>query len=255
MVLDAFRLDGRTALVTGASSGLGRHFAKTLAEAGATVVVAARRRDRLESLAKEIADAGGTAHTIDLDVTRSASVDEAFAAIDELKLELDIVVNNAGIARSDFAAELSEEDWDAVMDTNLKGVFLVAKAASQRMIKRGKGGSIVNIASVLGYRVAKSLSAYIAAKAGVVRFTQALALENARFGIRVNSIAPGYFSTEINEGFLETEAGQKNLQQVPMRRAGRNEELSGALLLASDAGSYMTGSNVTVDGGHLCSSL
>ncbi len=256
MALDSFRLDGRTALVTGASSGLGRHFAQVLAAAGATVILAARRRERLEALAQEIADAGGTAHCVDLDVADSASVDRAFAEIDELGTGLDIVVNNAGIARGGFAAELSEADWDAVIDTNLKGVFLVAKAATRRMIERGKGGSIVNIASVLGYRVAKALSPYIAAKSAVVKFTQALALENCRYGIRVNSIAPGYFSTEINQGFLETEAGQKNIRQVPMRRAGKYEELSGALLLlASDAGSYMTGSNITVDGGHLCSSL
>ncbi|MDZ7644222.1 MAG: SDR family oxidoreductase [Woeseiaceae bacterium] len=256
MTDDRFRLDGRTALVTGASSGLGSHFARTLASAGATVVLAARRRERLESLAKKITDAGGTAHCVDIDVTDGESVDKAFAEIDALGLELDILVNNAGIARSGFVSELSEEDWDAVLDTNLKGVFLVARAATQRMIKRGQGGSIVNIASVLGYRVSKALSPYIAAKSGVVNFTRALALENCRFGIRVNSIAPGYFSTEINQGFLETEAGRKNLQQVPMRRAGRYEELDGALLLlASDAGSYMTGSNITVDGGHLCSSL
>lgn len=254
--LPDFRLDGRTALVTGASSGLGRHFAKTLAAAGATVVAAARRRDRLEDLVGEIANAGGTAHCVDLDVTSGDSVEKAFADIDDLDLGLDVVVNNAGIARPGFVSELSESDWDAVMDTNVKGVFLVAKAATQRMIARGEGGSIINIASVLGFRVAKSLSPYIAAKAAVVRFTQALALENCRYGIRVNAIAPGYFSTEINQGFLETEAGRKNLQQVPMRRAGRYEELSGPLLLlASNAGSYMTGSTVTVDGGHLCSSL
>lgn len=252
MALPDFRLDGRVALVTGASSGLGRHFATVLREAGATVILAARRRERLESLAAEL----GNAHVVDLDVTNSESVEAAFAEIDGKGLELDVVVNNAGIARKGFVSELPEEDWDAVLDTNLKGVFLVSKAASQRMIRRGEGGSIVNIASVLGYRVSKALAAYIAAKSGVVNFTKALALENVRYGIRVNSIAPGYFSTEINEDFLDTEAGQQMLKAVPMRRAGRYEELSGALLLlASDAGSYMTGSNITVDGGHLCSSL
>jgi len=252
MALPDFRLDGRVALVTGASSGLGRHFATVLSEAGATVILAARRRERLESLATEL----GNAQVVDLDVTDSKSVDAAFGEIDGKGLELDVVVNNAGIARKGFVSELPEEDWDAVLDTNLKGVFLVSKAASQRMIRRGEGGSIINIASVLGYRVSKALAAYIAAKSGVVNFTKALALENVRYGIRVNSIAPGYFSTEINQDFLETEAGQQMLQAVPMRRAGRYEELSGPLLLlASDAGSYMTGSNITVDGGHLCSSL
>jgi len=252
MALPDFRLDGRVALVTGASSGLGRHFATVLSEAGATVILAARRRERLESLAAEL----GNAHVVDLDVTDSGSVDTAFAEIDGKGLEPDVVVNNAGIARKGFVSELPEEDWDAVLDTNLKGVFLVSKAASQRMIRRGEGGSIVNIASVLGYRVSKALAAYIAAKSGVVNFTKALALENVRYGIRVNSIAPGYFSTEINEDFLETDAGRQMLKAVPMRRAGRYAELSGPLLLlASDAGSYMTGSNITVDGGHLCSSL
>ncbi|HZW60201.1 MAG TPA: SDR family oxidoreductase, partial [Woeseiaceae bacterium] len=149
-----------------------------------------------------------------------------------------------------------EADWDAVLDTNLKGVFMAAQAAARTMIENGNGGSIVNVASILGYRISKALGAYIAAKSGVVNLTKTMALEWARFRIRVNSIAPGYFQTEINEHFLDTEVGQRMVKQVPLRRVGRIEELAGPLLLlASDAGSYMTGSNLTVDGGHLCSSL
>ena len=165
-------------------------------------------------------------------------------------------MNNSGISREGFLVDLSEEDWDAVIDTNLKGVFLVAQAAARAMIKAEKPGSIINIASVLGFRVAKMLSSYIAAKSGVVNLTKTMALEWARYGIRVNAIAPGYFLTEINEHFFKTDAAKQMLVQIPMRRIGELGELSGPLLLlASDAGSYMTGSTIEVDGGQLCSSL
>lgn len=256
MTADSYRLDDKLALVTGAGSGLGRQFALTLAEAGADVVLAARRQDKLAETRSLVEEIGGTAVVLEMDVSDSGSVNAAFSQLDEEQRAVDILVNNAGISRAGFLADLSEADWDAVVDTNLKGVFLVAQATARRMMAQGKGGSIINIASILGYRVSKSLGSYIAAKSGVVRLTQAMALEWARFGIRVNSIAPGYFPTEINDNFLETEVGKMMLKQVPMRRAGDTRELAGPLLLlASDAGSYMTGSNLTVDGGHLCNSL
>ncbi len=256
MTADSYRLDGKLALVTGAGSGLGRQFALTLAEAGADVVLAARRQDKLAETRSLVEEIGGTAVVLEMDVSDSGSVNAAFSQLDDDQRSVDILVNNAGISRAGFLADLSEADWDAVVDTNLKGVFLVAQATARRMMAQGKGGSIINIASILGYRVSKSLGSYIAAKSGVVRLTQAMALEWARFGIRVNSIAPGYFPTEINDNFLETEVGKMMLKQVPMRRAGDTRELAGPLLLlASDAGSYMTGSNLTVDGGHLCNSL
>jgi NAD(P)-dependent dehydrogenase (short-subunit alcohol dehydrogenase family) len=251
-----FRLDDRVALVTGAGSGLGRRFAQTLAAAGASVVLGARRADRLEETADLIRCAGGRARSLPLDVTDSQSVQNAFRVIREEVGVADIIVNNAGVSRSSFLADLSEEDWDDVIDTNLKGVFLVAREAVRELIEAGKPGSVINIASILAYRVSKTLSAYIAAKNGVVGLTQAMALEWARHGIRVNAIAPGYFKSEITEKYFATLEGEKTLKQVPMRRIGRLEELDGPLLLlASDAGSFMTGSTVTADGGHLVSSL
>ncbi|MCB1841380.1 MAG: SDR family oxidoreductase [Halioglobus sp.] len=253
---DLFGLAGRTAMVTGAGSGLGQQFAMTLAAAGAKVVLAARRAGKLAETRALVNDAGGVAFCVALDVSDAASVQRCFAELDESGHSLDIVVNNAGVNRPGFLADLSEADWDVVLDTNLKGVFLVAQAAARQMMARGSAGSIINIASILGYRVSKNLGSYIAAKSGGVNLTRAMALEWARFGIRVNSIAPGYFETEMNSGFLNSDAGQAMLRQVPMRRNGSLPELDGPLLLlASAAGSYMTGSNLTVDGGHLCSSL
>ena len=251
-----FSLDGKTALVTGAGSGLGRQFAQVLAEAGARVVLAARRREKLEETAQLIADHGGSASCVDLDVSDSASVNNCFAEIESSAGAVDILVNNAGIARQDFLVDMNEEDWDAVIDTNLKGVFLVAQKAAQAMIKAEKPGSIINIGSILGLRVSKALSSYIAAKSGVIHMTKAMALEWAQFGIRVNAIAPGYFVTEMNQEQFESGAGEILVKRVPLRRIGDVEELSGAiLLLASDAGSFMTGSTIAVDGGQLCNSL
>jgi NAD(P)-dependent dehydrogenase (short-subunit alcohol dehydrogenase family) len=256
MILERFRVDGRLALITGAGSGLGRQFALTLAEAGATVALAARRREKLEETAEAVRDIGGAALCLDLDVADSRSVGACLAELDERAGPADILINNAGIARQAFATDLTETDWDAVIDTNLKGVFMMAQAVARTMIKAGKGGSIVNVASILGLRVAKGLAAYNVSKAGVIHLTKTLALEFSRYGIRVNALAPGYFVTEINQAEFEQGAAELIRKRVPMGRVGDIEEIGGPmLLLASEAGGYMTGSIVEVDGGHLCASL
>jgi NAD(P)-dependent dehydrogenase (short-subunit alcohol dehydrogenase family) len=251
-----FDVRGRLALVTGASSGLGDNFARRLAAEGATVAVAARRTDRLEKLVAGIGAKGGKAQAFALDVADPASVEAAFAAIVQALGAPDIVVNNAGIAQTKPAIELTEADWRGVMDTNIDGAWRVAQAGAKAMVAAKKGGSIINIASVLGLRVSTHLLAYAAAKAALVQVTKALALEWARYGIRVNAIAPGYIETEINSGFFRTEAGQAMVKRVPQRRIGAPSDLDGALLLlASEAGAYMTGSIVVVDGGHVVNSL
>lgn len=246
-------LEGKAALVTGASSGLGRHFAAVLAEAGAKVVLAARRIERLEELAAELQSKGHNAHAVAIDVTDRGSVDAGFNAAEEAVGPLSVVVNNAGIADPTYFTSMTEESWRGVLDVNLDGVFRVAQEASRRMQATG-GGSIINIASVLGLGVVKSLAHYCSSKAAVLQLTKAMALELSRSGIRVNALAPGYISTEMNSDFLVSDDGQKLLSKVPMVRAGQLKELDGPLLLlASDAGSYMTGSVVSVDGGTLLS--
>jgi NAD(P)-dependent dehydrogenase (short-subunit alcohol dehydrogenase family) len=247
-----FSLDGKVALVTGASSGLGNHFARVLAGAGAKVALAARRLDRLEALAGEISGMGGQAAAVVLDVTDRASVIRAFDVAESKLGAVTILVNNAGVPSGSYLRDTHEAEWRAVMDVNLDGVFRVGQEAARRMAAARTGGCIVNIASILSFAVLKSLSAYSASKAAVVSLTKSMALELARDGIRVNAIAPGYFSTELNDEFLESEAGKRILSRVPLRRAGALEELDGPLLLlASDAGAFMTGSVLVVDGGHL----
>jgi NAD(P)-dependent dehydrogenase (short-subunit alcohol dehydrogenase family) len=247
-----FDLSGKVALVTGASSGLGAHFAKCLGEAGASVVLAARRADRLQSLQAELAAKNIKATTVDLDVQSAESVGAAL----EKAGPLDIVINNAGISIVKPALEMPEKDWDAVVDTNLRGAWLVAQGAAKRWVADKRPGSIVNIASILGLRTIGQVAPYNASKAGLIHLTQALAMEWARYRIRVNAICPGYIETEMNSPFWKTPAGQKLIERIPQRRIGQPEHLDGALLLlASDAGTFMTGSVLTVDGGHMVSSL
>lgn len=248
---NTFDVAGRGILITGASQGLGANFARTLAAHGAKLVLAARQVAKLEALQAEIEAAGGGAATVAMDVTSgAAAIDAAIAeTAEKLGGRIDVLINNAGIAVSKPFLKLTEEDWDATVDTNLKGAFLVAQAVAKRMVETG-GGSIVNIASVLGTEVMGNLVPYCASKAGVNHMTRAMALELARYNIRVNAIAPGYIETDINASFFETEGGQKLLRKVAQRKLGAAVDLDGALLLlSSDASAFMTGSVVTVDGG------
>lgn len=247
----AHDLSDKVALVTGASSGLGRHFAELLAANGAKVALAARRLDRLTEAADAITARGGRAAAVAMDVTRTDSVVAAFDAAEQALGPVAILVNNAGVPSGSRFTETTDEDWRKVLDVNLDGVFRVGREAAKRMKARGDGGTIVNIASILGLGVLRNLASYAASKAAVIHLTRAMALELARDRIRVNALAPGYFSTEFNADFLASEAGKRLMARVPQQRFGTIEELDGPLLLlASEAGSYMTGSVLTVDGGH-----
>lgn len=253
---DIFDITGKAALVTGASSGFGHFFAEALAARGVRVVIAARRVDRLSALAERIASHGGQCHAVALDVSSAASVNQAVDAAWQWSGGLDILVNNAGIGANASVLDMSEEEWDVNMDTNLKGAFLVAQQFAKRCVDARTPGSIINIASILGLRVAQQLSSYCASKAGLLHLTKAMALELARYNVRVNAIAPGYVETDINRDFFKTPAGERMLSRIPSRRLGQQEELLGPLLLlASQAGAYMTGSVIAVDGGHLVSTL
>ncbi|HEX5212083.1 MAG TPA: SDR family NAD(P)-dependent oxidoreductase [Pseudolabrys sp.] len=250
---EMFSLNGRVALVTGASSGLGTQFARTLADNGAAVALVARRADRLEALKSEIEGKGGKAIAIEADVTDRAAVSRAFDAAERAFGTVTILVNNAGIAQSARRAiEVTEEEWRKVLGLDLDAVFYNAQEAARRMLAGGKKGAIVNIASVLGFGVAKGVAAYATAKAAVVQVTKALAVELAFKGVRVNAIAPGWFVTEINDKYLNGEAGDALKRAIPMGRFGNEGDLDGALLLlASDAGSYITGATIVVDGGQV----
>ena len=251
-----FELDGRRALVTGASSGLGRHFARILAAHGASVALAARRVDRLEVLACEIREAGGSAHPVRMDVTDARSVETGLDAVRETLGVPDILVNNSGIARPASTLDVTEDDWTGVVGTNLEGAWRVAQGAARCMVDAGRPGTIINVLSILAFGVAGGLGPYAASKAGLLQLTRTMAMELARHRVRVNAIAPGYVLTEMNRGYFASDAGKAMTKRIPQRRIGDPSELDGALLLlASDTSSYMTGSTIVVDGGHLASSL
>lgn len=255
-LLKPFSLAGKVALVTGASSGFGRHFAPVLAQAGARVVLAARRTDLILEEAEKINAAGGEAVAVTMDVTSSKSVADALDQVERTMGVVTVVINNAGITVPRLLLDLSDDDWNRVIDTNLNGVAYVTREAAGRMVDGGTGGSIVNIASILAERVQKSLTNYAASKAAVVQFTKTAALELAQHNIRVNALCPGYFQTDLNGEWFKTADGQALIKRIPQRRTGELHELNGPLLLlASDAGSLMTGSSIIVDGGHVLSDL
>jgi NAD(P)-dependent dehydrogenase (short-subunit alcohol dehydrogenase family) len=248
---DIFNLDGTVALVTGASAGLGAHFAKVLAAAGARVACAARRLDRVETCAQHIRSAGGQACALHLDVTDTSSISCAFNAAETSFGTVTIVVNNAGVAITQAALDMDEADAIKIIDTDLVGAWRVAVEAADRMTGANVGGSIINIGSILAERAAGGVAPYAAAKAGLIQMTRSLGLEWARHDIRVNAINPGYVKTDLNRAFFESDAGERMIRRVPQRRLGKPEDLDGALLLlASDAGRHMTGTAITVDGGH-----
>jgi len=246
-----FDVSGKVAMVTGASSGFGAHFAKVLAAHGAKVVVAARRVDRLDALVKDIQASGGDAVAMALDVTDPASIRAAFDSAQHAFGTVQILSNNAGVADSKMAVDIDEDSWNFVLNTNLNGVWMVAMEAARRMIAAGTAGSIVNTASILGLRVAISQSSYATSKAAVIQLTKSLALEWTRKDVRVNALCPGYFITEINQDYFNGEHGKAYIAKTPARRTGALDELTAPfLLLASDAGSFVNGVALPVDGAH-----
>lgn len=254
-------LSGNVALVTGASSGLGAHFAKVLSKFGARVVVASRRSENLNNIVNDIQSEGGEALALKLDVTqsdstKSDSIESVINKVESVFGPISILVNNAGVADSVRFVNATEKSWDFVMNTNLKGTWRVAQSVSRRLVLLKLEGSIINISSILGLRVAVGESSYAISKAGVIQMTKAMALELAGKGIRVNALCPGYFKTELNSEYFESEKGKRFIKGTPAKRLGKYEELSWPLLvLASSAGSFINGSCIPVDGGHLISSL
>lgn len=243
-------LAGQTALITGASSGLGAHFAKVLAQHGASVIVAARRIEKLDQIVNDIKDSGGEATAIALDVSDPESVTAAFAEIEQGKLPT-ILLNNAGVADIKRFLNLDEDSWQKVMSTNLDGVYRVARAFAAMLVKHELGGSIINTASIGGLRIGIGQAAYGTSKAAVIHLTRGMSQELASKGIRVNALCPGFFETEMNRAFFSSDEGQAYIKSTPARRTGRLEELNGPLLLlCSEAGSFINGVALPVDGSH-----
>ncbi len=254
---DLFSLAGKTALVTGAGSGLGRQFAQTLAAAGARVVLAARRPDKLADTEAKIASAGGIARSIVLDLTDSAAIAAAIGQLQSEDRGVDVLVNNAGVSGFASLDDCDEPNWDAIFSTNVKSVWLLSRAVVNAARRENKASiAIVNIASILARDTKFGLGPYMASKAAVQQLTKAMALEWAADGVRANAIAPGYFPSEMTEGLFDSPEGQAMQSRIPLGRTGQLAELAGPLLLlASDASSYMNGATITVDGGHLCRTL
>jgi 3-oxoacyl-[acyl-carrier protein] reductase len=247
-----FDLAGQVALVTGASSGLGVRFAEVLAEAGAAVALVARRADRLVAVKDTIEKAGGRAVALAADVLDREAMARAFDVAEQVFGTVTVLINNAGVATSGRAVEVSEDDWRRVISTNLDAVFFTSQEAARRMLAAGKGGAIVNIASILGLDVSKGVAPYAVSKAGVIQLTKAMALELGFKGIRVNAIAPGWIVTDLNRDYLASEQGMAIKREIPAGRFGEAHDLDGALLLlASDAGRFITGATIVVDGGQV----
>ena len=250
-----FRLENKTVFVTGASSGIGKHCALLMAQAGAKVAIASRRIDQLESVVAQIAAAGGNAKAFEIDVAQKKSVLQCFDELAGWSLPT-VIINNAGTSINRKLLDQTEEDWDRVIDTNLKGSWLVATEAARRLTASNTPGNIINVASILGERVIGGVAPYVISKAGVIQSTKVMALELARHQIRVNALLPGYVITDLNREFLMSELGQKLLVRIPTRRFNNLEDLNGPLLLlASDASIAMTGATLAVDSGHLISGL
>jgi NAD(P)-dependent dehydrogenase (short-subunit alcohol dehydrogenase family) len=249
-----FDLSTEVVIVTGASSGLGRHFAKRLSAAGAAVAILARRRDKLDELMQELPD--GRVLPVEADIADTKSLASVMSTVTARLGQPTVLINNAGIADDHAALDLEEDDWQRVINTNLNGAWQMAQLCAKEWVAAGQPGNIINIASILGLRVAGRSLPYAVSKAGLIQMTKALSLEWARYQIRVNAIAPGYIETDLNRDFFATAAGETLIKRIPQRRLGQPSDLDGALLLlASPASSYMTGSVIAVDGGHLNSSL
>lgn len=256
--MERFRLDGKHVIITGASSGFGSHFAGVLAAAGARVVLGARRTDKVEARVAEIRDAGGEAAGVALDVRSADSIRTFLSGAEEQFGPIDVLINNAGVeAGAKTYMMIDEDDWDFVMDTNLKGAWLTAKHFTERVVANGQaGGNIVNVSSITDRRTIKGQFPYAVSKGALTRMTEVMALEAAKYRIRVNALAPGYILTDVSRLLLESDQAPAFKNGIPMRRFGDFDDLDGPLLLlASDASSYMTGSVLTVDGGHVCASL
>jgi NAD(P)-dependent dehydrogenase (short-subunit alcohol dehydrogenase family) len=251
-------LSGRVALVTGASSGLGAQFARTLATAGAGVVLAARRVERLKTLRAEIESADGDAHVVGMDVTDIDSIRAAVAHAETEMGTIDILVNNSGVSTTQKLVDVTPEDYDFMMNTNTRGAFFVAQEVAKRMIARSRGaapgtftgGRIVNIASMAGLRVLGQIGVYAMSKAAVVHMTRAMALEWGRHGINTNALCPGYIDTEINHHHWQTEPGQKLVQMLPRKRVGKPQDLDAALMmLCANESHFVNGAVIAADDG------
>jgi len=252
-ILKKFNLNGKVALVTGASRGLGRRFSYVLSAMGAKVVLAARNKEKLNETENFIKESGGECMSVSMDVNDEESVNEVFDFVNNKYGNTSILINNAGIAVSKSSLNTSMEDWDNVMNTNLRGVFMCSKLFSKHLVDNKKSGKIINISSIAAEKVlGHRLSSYCASKAAVSHLTRTLANEYAKYNIQVNAIAPGYILTDLNKSFFDTDEGKEMIELIPQKRIGFAEELDGALLLlCSDAGSFMTGSIIRVDGGHV----